>query len=172
MTVTTMATISAPTLATSVSVKANRPEGGWSRFIQWVGEGNPVLLAQRFKRTATSSYPVLAVAVPTSWIDSIEAHQEEPDVTVEYISSHQARQHLLPYCKKLQAAEADGLNMRYEVSSFKKSGPLRTESTAAARDDLFALVGVEWYAAHTGTTPRELAHVDATPPWIDVSQHR
>lgn len=163
------------TLASSAAVKAN----GWTRFIQWVQDGNHVLLTRRVMRSPAGgqigTYPLLAVAVPISWVDYVESpditHQGD-DVEVQKITSHQARQYLLPYCRKLYEAEADGYNMRYEVRSYRSAGALRATSSAAASMDLFALVGVEWYARTANTSVRELEHVDETPHWINKSKHR
>lgn len=158
-----------PTMASYKSVKIkHNGEGGWARFASWVAGGNPVLLAQRMRK----GYPLLAAAVPLDWANATEDQSSDELTPVEAITSHQARQYLADYCRILHAREADGAPLRYDVRSYSRSGALRSESTAAASSDLFALVGVQWYARVTGATLQELSHVGNTLPWTDPGEHR
>lgn len=165
----TIMALPAPTRATFATIRKT-----WTKFLDHAAT-DPILLTSRLRGAAHGGNirpPLLAVAAPTHWVYSAIDQDESLETEVKELSSHQARQSLVPICNDLFASEAEGQPKRFEVRSFRISGTLRSESSAASSFDLFTLVQVKWFARAINTTPQELADVDTLLPWIDPEKHR
>lgn len=158
-------------LSTFNTVKNN----GWGRFIAWIDEGNMCLLVSRVTRGGTGHdrierQPVLAVAVPTPWVDKVRARRPGLRASKQIRSSYQVRRDFQPLCRSIFLAAAEGRNLHVESRLYHRAGRRAMDHQDAAFDPTFTLVGVPWFLEALSSparkiTEEDLQAIDTRLPW-------